>query len=50
MARTTVVHTDSAHVVFRYNAGSAAWKTIAAGTDGFCADVPADVQPHLTGC
>jgi hypothetical protein len=50
MARTTAVHTDSAHVVFRYDASSAAWKTIAGGTDGFCADVPADIQPHLTGC
>jgi hypothetical protein len=47
MARTTVVHTDSAHVVFRYHSGDNAWKVIAAGTEGFCVDA---VRPHLTGC
>jgi hypothetical protein len=50
MARTTVVHTDSAHVVFQYNSGSNTWEVLDAGTEGFCAKVPADVQPHLTGC
>lgn len=50
IARTTVVHTDSAHVVFQYNASSTAWEVIAAGTAGFCTTVPADVKAHLTGC
>jgi hypothetical protein len=51
VAKTTVVRTDPATVLFRYNTSTRVWQVIDGGTAEVCdGRVPATVRPHLKGC
>ncbi len=51
VAHTTPTEVDSALVLFIYNASTATWSAVTAGTAVPCGDfVPAAVVPHLPGC